>query len=110
VRRVCIQFQPDRVPADETRVRQAFRDVFPDAKIVVGEDKGRYENIMFDAASPDEALLKIRTVLRSATVGNAARSSCIVTCEGEHGWDHYLLLHHYDRTQVLDAPAARPAE
>ena len=30
MRRVCVQFQPDRVPADEALVRQALRDAIPD--------------------------------------------------------------------------------
>jgi hypothetical protein len=99
VRSVCVQFQPDRVTADETRVRQALRTALPDAEIAAGEDKGRYENIMFDVESPEVALSKIRDVLDSPSVGPAARASCIVTCEGENGWDDYLLLHHFDPTE-----------
>lgn len=26
----------------------------------------------------------------------------IVVCQGEHGWDNYLLLHHFDSTVELD--------
>jgi predicted RNA binding protein with dsRBD fold (UPF0201 family) len=110
VRSVCVQFQPDRVAADESRVRQALRTALPNAKIVAGEDDGRYENIMFDVESPQVALSKIRAVLDSPSVGPAARASCIVTCEGENGWGDYLLLHHYDPTEKPDVPAAGPAE
>lgn len=110
MRSACVQFQPDRVAADEADVRQAFRSALPDAQIVAGEDDGRYENIMFDVESPEHVMLKLAAVFDSPMVGRAARSSCIVTCQGEHGWDDYLLLHHYDRTLVLDAPATRPAE
>jgi predicted RNA binding protein with dsRBD fold (UPF0201 family) len=98
------------VTADETRVRQAFRAAFPDAEIVAGEADGRYENIMFDVESPEAALSKIRAVLDSASVGPAARASCIVTCEGANGWDDYLLLHHYDPAEKPDVPSAGPAE
>ena len=110
MRIVCIQFQPDRIMADEARVRRAFREALPDAKVEVGEDDGRYENIMFEVASPNAALSKVLVVLDSPEVGRAARSSCIVTCQGEHGWDDYLLLHHFDQTLVLDQPFGRPAE
>ncbi len=110
MRNVCVQFQPDRVTADEARVRQAFRTALPDAEIVAGEDDGRYENIMFNVESPEVALSRIRAVLDSAPVGGAARASCIVTCQGEDGWDDYLLLYHYDPAETLDAPAAGPAE
>jgi hypothetical protein len=29
------------------------------------------------------------------------QSPCVV-CQGQQGWDDYLLLHHYDRRIVLD--------
>jgi predicted RNA binding protein with dsRBD fold (UPF0201 family) len=107
---VCVQFQPDRVTADEARVRQALREALAGADVDVGEEDRRYENFTFEAASPEDALSKVRVVFDSPQVGRAARASCIVTCQGEHGWDDYLLLHHYDRTLVVDTPAARPAE
>jgi hypothetical protein len=96
------------VPTDEARVRQALRDALADAEIVIGD--GRYENFMFQAASPEDAMSKVRVVLDSPDIGRAARSSCIVTCQGEHGWDDYLLLYHYDRTVAVDHPVARPGK
>ena len=35
-------------------------------------------------------------------IGPRLARAAIATCEGKHGWDDYLLLHHYDRTLVLD--------
>lgn len=110
MRSVAVQFQPDRVRQDEERVRQALRAALPHAKVSVGEGDGRYENFVFEAASADDGMSKLRVVLDSPDVGRAARASCIVTCESEQGWNDYLLLHHYDRTLVLDASAHRPAE
>jgi hypothetical protein len=98
------------VARDEARVREALRAALPDAVVVVGEDDGRYENFMFQAASPKDAASKAQTVLDSPEIGRAARASCIVTCEGENGWDDYLLLHHYDPTEKPDVPPAGPAE
>jgi hypothetical protein len=98
------------VIADETSVREALREVLAGAEIDVGEEDGRYENFTFEAASPDDALSKLRIVFDSPRLGRAARASCIVTCQGQHGWDDYLLLHHYDRTLIVDALAGRPAK
>jgi hypothetical protein len=95
---VCVQYQPDRVTGDEARVRQALIEALAGAEIHIGEENGRYENLTFDAASPDDALSKLWIVFDSPQFGRAARASCIVTCQGKHGWDDYLLLHHYDRT------------
>jgi hypothetical protein len=30
------------------------------------------------------------------------QTASIVTCEGQHGWDDYLLLHHFDAGQRCD--------
>jgi hypothetical protein len=97
------------VIADEARVREALREALAGAEIDTGEEDGRYENFHFEAASPEDALSKVQVVFDSPNVGRAARASCIVTCQGENGWDDYLLLYHYDRTLIVD-PAARPAE
>ena len=29
-------------------------------------------------------------------------AAAIIVCEGEHGWDDYLLLHHFDPAEPLD--------
>ena len=102
MRKVCVQFQPDLVPEAEAKVRDAFRRALPDADVEVGEDDGRYENFTFDVESPQQAMSKVRTVLDAPGIGPAARASCIVTCEGEHGWDDYLLLHHYETAENDD--------
>lgn len=31
------------------------------------------------------------------------QNASIVVCEGESGWDDYLLLHHYDEDEELDS-------
>ena len=31
-------------------------------------------------------------------------SRCVIaSCEGTNGWDNYLLLHHYDKSETIDA-------
>ncbi len=111
MRSVLVQFQPDRVPESERQVLDAFRAEFPEAHFESGEDDGRYWNILFESESPAAALAQVNVVLASPTAGRAARRSCIVSCEGAHGWADYLLLHHYDRTLILDGvPESRPGE
>ncbi|MDB5296664.1 MAG: hypothetical protein JWO31_2647 [Phycisphaerales bacterium] len=106
---VCVQFQPGRVtPADEERVLNAFRRAVPAAEETAGDDGGRYVNLAFKTPSAAAGWTAVSAVLDLPAAGVAARASCIVTCQGEHGWDDYLLLHHYDPTVVADfVPAAR---
>jgi hypothetical protein len=85
-------------------VRRALRDALPDAEVDIGDDDGPYENVMFDVGSPQDALSALGVVFDSAAVGPSARAACIVTCQGERGWDDYLLLHHFDATLTRDIP------
>jgi hypothetical protein len=106
-----IQFQPDLVAKNqEQQVLAAFRDRLPKAQFVEGNDDGRYVNITFKAA-PKTGWALVSGVLALPRVGRPAQRGCIVVCEGKHGWDDYLLLHHPDRTQILDTISApRAAE
>jgi hypothetical protein len=76
-----------------------------DAELSVteGEDDGPYVNFDFRA----QDLARLWDILRGQvfwdqTIGPHLAETSIATCEGNHGWDDYLLLHHYDRTLVLD--------
>jgi len=41
-------------------------------------------------------------IFESSVVGQWAKKVSIVVCEGESGWDDFLLLHHFDPTEKLD--------
>ena len=44
----------------------------------------------------------VRHRFLDSELGPQLASASIATCEGNRGWDDYLLLHHYDRTLDLD--------
>lgn len=100
VRDMCIQLQPDLVPSvtvDENAFLDAIKEVFK-VKIEAGDDNGRYVNIVFRTTEPVQDLAKIKDIFTK--VGG---SSCsIVVCEGEDGWNDYLLLHHFLPGEKLD--------
>ncbi len=99
-----VQFQPDRASGAATQILEAFRQTIPTAQITDGNDDGHYFNITFDVASASDVLQFLHPIFHSPTLGRLARSSCIVTCQGKHGWDDYLLLHHFDRALIRDTP------
>jgi hypothetical protein len=39
---------------------------------------------------------------RSSEFGGALAESSMAMCEGQRGWEDYLLLHHYDPAVQLD--------
>ena len=62
-----------------------------------GFDKTQYFNFTFGT----EDLRGLWAVIRSTAYGNPALAepmakSSIAVCTGEHGWDDYLLLFHFD--------------
>ena len=103
-----VQAQPNRSPGlDLAVVLKLFTSAaeLADAELEIteGEDDGPYVNYDFRARD----LVRLWTVLQGQVfwdqlIGPHLARAAIATCEGKHGWDDYLLLHHYDRTLVLD--------
>ena len=100
-----IQLQPERCEDDvEAHVRDIIAiamDFVSDASVVVqrGDDDGPYININIDTA--DVALLW-SSMSFAITSDPSLASATIVCCEGDNGWDDYLLLHHFDKTENID--------
>ena len=103
-----VQVQPDLSPdLDLDGVLALFSTAaaLADAELEVtaGEYGGLYVN--YDFRTRD--LARLWEVLQSqvyldSKLGQQLAIASIVTCEGNRGWDDYLLLHHYDRTLALD--------
>ena len=106
---LSVQVQPNRVPdLDLAAVLVLFTSAaeLADAELEVaeGEDDGPYVNYNFRT----QDLVRLWDILQgqvfwSQAIGPNLAKASIVTCEGSHGWNDYLLLHHYDRTLALDA-------
>jgi hypothetical protein len=69
-----------------------------------GHDKGRYINIDYSTDDlPGLWSLIRREVLAASTVGSMLKKAAIIVCQGEKGWEDYLLLHHFDEHEPLDS-------
>jgi hypothetical protein len=97
---IHVQLQPDRSPAlDELAVVAYLSSLDASARVTSGEDNGRYVNIDF---TPADAAALWRDISNRLQQEPELARAAIVACEGPCGWDDYLLLHHYDRTLILD--------
>ena len=72
-----------------------------------GRDEGPYFNFTFgthDAA----ALWQVveRDIYGADRFGAYMRAASMAMCSSDEGWDHYLLLFHYDPAVKVDAPTA----
>jgi hypothetical protein len=106
---LCIQIQPSRAPGiDLALIRGAAAQLGSSGLFTrygeeEGFDNGAYINLYFDAPSAAEAWIAIRSTLyENESTGAFMQKSSIATCEGQQGWDDYLLLHHFDPTAALD--------
>jgi hypothetical protein len=99
-----VQLQPERVagfdlPGTIDLLRSLGREHAQGTSMTSGEDDGQYVNIDFDIENVSAFWLRLREQLRT---DNSLASCLIVCCEGEDGWNDYLLLHHFDTGVELD--------
>jgi hypothetical protein len=104
VKTIRVQVQPARSPglavADAVvRLTQTAKRVGALVRVIEGVDGVEYVNVDFGAESPASLWAAVRAELQ-AVPGLAG--AAIVCCEGQRGWDDYLLLHHFDPTVPLD--------
>jgi hypothetical protein len=111
--KLVVQLQPHREPhLDLAAVTRLFSDgaLMADAELQVsqGLDDVPYVNYDF-VASDVQRLWRVlqNQVMEDSTVSGALSKAAVVVCEGEQGWNDYLLLHHYDRREALDDPPER---
>jgi hypothetical protein len=107
---LCVQIHPDRVVGfDLAGVRMLCEVLARDTtlitrfSVVEGEGDRRYVNVVFETTDIPAFWERLwREVYQHDVLGKPMQLSSMAMCHGEHGWDDYLLLHHYDPAQTLD--------
>ncbi|MBC8217705.1 MAG: hypothetical protein H8E73_04515 [Planctomycetes bacterium] len=107
---LSVQIQPERSPDLDN---ESFIDLFKKwcgkstcvsgVDVDEGFDDGGYINT--NCMTSDLGALWSQIRSRFYEGGDSSPGlpkASIVVCEGEHGWDDYLLLHHLDDTEELD--------
>jgi hypothetical protein len=110
VRVLLIQFQPHRAPdLDPERVTDLIARFVMGCPEVVshhfseGTDRVRWMNFQLKTRNLAALWSAVRkTVLADSEMGEALARSAMVLCQGEHEWDDYLVLHHFNPTEQLD--------
>ncbi len=106
MKRLIVQLQPQRanglkIQKTVNKIKKLARKApgVIEVKVHRGEDKGPYTDISF-STSDVRALWK--TLKAELDVNPALRASSIVYCQGKQGWDDYLLLHSFDKSEPFD--------
>ena len=72
--------------------------------VVEGEEEGGYINVTYSAQDLKGLWSLIRLELAGGKDRGPSLLGCsIVVCTGKFDWDDYLLLHHFNPSEALDA-------
>jgi hypothetical protein len=100
MKRLHFQIQPARSPQfDVSGVVARLNRLAIGATVTNGDDNVPYVNVDYKAVE----LSALWALVREELIFNSELAeAAIVVCEGQHGWDDYRLLHHFDPAQPLD--------
>jgi hypothetical protein len=100
MKRLSIQLQPARSP--ELNLAEAvaeLRSLADGVRVTAGEEDGPYVKLDFKTANLSKLWESVREVVHSVP---GLTGAAIIVCEGDHGWDDYRLLHHFNPQEVVD--------
>lgn len=104
MKKLVIQIQPlldKRFSSDELVSKLQELDLSP--RHGKYSDDGEYENITLESTDLKSLWNTVKELFYGeCNYSNWLKQVSIVTCHGAHGWDDYLLLHHFDASQTLD--------
>jgi hypothetical protein len=111
MRAFVIQLQPGLSPGCDSKLVRDLLDrlesnsgLIESLVVTEGDDNGSYIN--FTVTTRDMAslweLMK-QELFSHPVAGPHLKCAAIVICEGNAGWDDYLLLHHFDGAEPLDS-------
>ena len=100
MKQLCIQLQPELSPGlDVVESLARLSHLVASAQITKYDDDGEYFHVDYKTNDLSGLWMLIREELRNVT---GLAEAAIIVCEGEHGWDDYLLLHNIDPNAPLD--------
>jgi len=110
-KKLVIQIQLDLLltPNKEKIIQEfiAFLSAIPliDSRhINRGEENGLYINIELQSSMVEQLWKKIKSVILLNSNGFSVLSKgIVVVCEGDHGWNDYLQLYHYNKLEKIDS-------
>jgi len=111
MKKLSIQLQPMFFAANlcdlavkKLKTLENNKKLVTSAKYDYGEEDGvRYINITFTSSDIMQLWKTIqKQFLTETSAGIMFKSGSIIVCEGDFGWDDYLLLHHFDPLEKLD--------
>ncbi len=101
---LSIQLHPDR----DTSFRpedliQHLKSIGRYPEIDIDQDKPQYVNLNLFTEDLNALSQQINTqVIDDEHLGPWVKNVSVIVCEGDQGWDDYILLWHYDKDELAD--------
>ena len=96
---LCVSLQPNRSSGVDVETVTAGLLALAPGYVYAGDDNGPCLHVNFEPTDVSVLWPQVRGLVGSDP---AVAECAIVVCQGDHGRDDYLLLHHFDPTQPLD--------
>ena len=97
---LSLQLQPELNPTvNKEELIDFFKRIGYETEIAEDNESGQYINILIKTNDLKGLWLSLKPFF---IVNKNYSDSVIVTCEGDQGWENYLLLHHFDSREKLD--------
>ena len=83
---------------------ESIRLMWPDGFEIHGRSDGdSFVSCFISSRVPAQTWSRIRQLfIDSDYPGKELSRASIITATGSHGWDNYLLLHHYEQSEEID--------
>ena len=100
IKKMCIQIQPEREATFNIEIfEESLLELNIQFEVSEGYDNGRYINYDIETSNLVITWSSIKLKLMN---NRLFTNTSIITCQGNNGWDDYLLLHHFDKAQKID--------
>ncbi len=105
---LSVQLLPDRLPGTDIQTIVKKLEKLSTRSIVQNSSSdsavaGNYINVNFVTSNVSALWKAIESTLGLlSNTPPPVSDGIIVVCEGDHGWDDYLLLYHFDKSEGID--------
>ena len=103
---LSVQLLPDRLPnMDIQAIVRKLENLGSQATVQKSPSNSVADENYINVNFVTDDLSALWKAIESTLISSSTRpvsDGIIIVCEGDHGWDDYLLLYHFDKNEAID--------